>query len=417
MGLIRGEQTNFLREGKEQINYKRFSYDGTYVETVDEDVLIHCPDDLIPLDRNLIKLYEKPLKEVHFVSEPLVNYYVNENAQFLNGSEGWIITPASLAYINQIADDVIFLQDNRPKALSGSKYFRTTNNWQNVGERKMLTTDHQITKVKVNQEMNFAFDVYFLGDVADASWIQEYTLTVQEVYNSDITVGGKTFDFTNNEWGTSYTFDFGRSSSFKRNIWNKVSISIPPYIPTSDAVTEVFVSFSLRSPYSTNLVYGESVYYDNVRMSETIDFDGGISSIRKQYDYNGTFTGVYKSEGNIFSNELADNENYIGKFSGGFKRPRDSQNKTVEQIVTIEILNDNRDYLTKYEGTFKNKGDYNVSPHKKVWVDFGDDVLQEPVSCYIDSLKFNVKAAIYDIKMHVPNQDDDVESSYQVTIE
>ena len=58
-----------------------------------------------------------------------------------------------------------------------------------------------------------------------------------------------------------------------------------------------------------------------------------------------------------------------------------------------------------------------MSPHKKVWVDFGDDVLQEPVSCYIDSLKFNVKAAIYDIKMHVPNQDDDVESSYQVTIE
>ena len=127
MGLIRDEQTNFLREGKEQINYKRFSYDGTYVETIDEDVLIHCPGDLIPLDRNLIKLYEKPLKEVHFVSEPLVNYYVNENAQFLNGSEGWIITPASLAYINQIADDVIFLQDNRPKALSGSKYFRTTN--------------------------------------------------------------------------------------------------------------------------------------------------------------------------------------------------------------------------------------------------------------------------------------------------
>ena len=416
MGLIRDEQTNFLRQGKEQINYKRFSYDGAYVETVDEDVLIHCPDDLIPLDRNLTKLYEKPLKEVHFISEPLVNYYINENAQFLNGSEGWVITTASQLYTNEIADDVYLLEE-RPKALSGSKYFRTTNNYVLVAEKNMLATNHLTTKIRANQEIKFSFDVYFDGQDADASWFQSYQLTVQEVYNSDITIGGKPFNFDTNSWETSYTFRFGKSSALKPGVWHKISLSIPAYVPSSDSVTDVFVSFSLRTPYSSDPIYGEATYYDNVRLSETIQFDGGVSSVRKQYGYNGTFTGIYKSEGNIFSNELADNENYIGKFSGGFKRPRDTQNKTIEQIVTKEILNDNRDYLTKYEGTFKNKGDYNLAPHKKVWVDFGNDILQEPVSCYIDSLKFNVKEAIYDIKMHVPNQDDDVDSSYEVIIE
>ena len=158
-------------------------------------------------------------------------------------------------------------------------------------------------------------------------------------------------------------------------------------------------------------------YFDNVRISETIQFDGGISSIRKQYDYANGLTGIYKSEGNIFSNEAGSVEKYIGKFTGGFKRSRDTVTKTVEQLVTQEILNDNRDYLTKYEGTFKNRSDYNITPHKKIWIDFGEDLLEEPVSCYVDSIKFDVKAAIYDIQMHVPNQDDDIDSTYEVIIE
>jgi len=419
MGLIRDEQTDYLRQGKEQINFKRFSSDGTYVETVNEDVLIHCPDDLVPLDRNLTKLYEKPLKEVHFVSEPLANFYTNQNAQFLNGSQGWIISPPGLVGSNAIINDsTIFDIVEKPKALSGDKYFRTTlykNNSQDV-----LLTDHQITKVATNQALKVEFDVYFDSPNLDSLWHAKYRLNVQETYNSQYVIGGKTFKFDNNQWSSSYLASSGRSTGLKPNVWHKISLSIPPYVPTSDAITEVFASFTLIYPWwtTTGAVAPAAItYFDNVRISETVQFDGGISSIRKQYDYTNGLTGVYKSEGNIFSNEAGDNEKYIGRFSGGFKRPRDSDNKTMEQIITKEILNDNRDYLTKYEGTFKNKGQYNVAPHKKIWVDFGAGVLEEPVSCYIDSMKFDVKAGIYDINMHIPNQDDDVESIYEVIIE
>ena len=158
MGLIRDAQTDYLRQGKEQINFKRFSYDGTYLETVDEDVLINCPKDLIPLDRNLTKLYEKPLKEVHFVSEPLANFYVNKNAQFLNGSTTWIISTPPVSTSNAIVDDTPILGE-APKALSGNKYFRTTAYQNNTVD--MLLTDHQTLKISTNQALKVEFDVYF----------------------------------------------------------------------------------------------------------------------------------------------------------------------------------------------------------------------------------------------------------------
>ena len=418
MGLIRDAQTDYLRQGKEQINFKRFSYDGTYLETVDEDVLINCPKDLIPLDRNLTKLYEKPLKEVHFVSEPLANFYVNQNAQFLNGSTSWIISTPPLTTSNTIVEDTNLFFPNAPKALSGNKYFRTTAYQNNTED--MLLTDHQTLKVSTNQALKVEFDVYFDSTDLDSLCFAKYRLNVQESYNSSYVIGGKTFKFASGEWQSSFSANSGRGSGMKPNAWHKVSLSIPPYIPTSDAITEVFTSFTLIYPWWTTT--GSSApsavtYFDNVRVSETIQFDGGISSIRKQYDYTNGLTGVYKSEGNIFSNEAGSVEKYIGKFAGGFKRSRDTVTKTVEQLVTQEILNDNRDYLTKYEGTFKNRSDYNITPHKKIWIDFGEDLLEEPVSCYVDSIKFDVKAAIYDIQMHVPNQDDDIDSTYEVIIE
>ena len=60
-------------------------------------------------------------------------------------------------------------------------------------------------------------------------------------------------------------------------------------------------------------------------------------------------------------------------------------------------------------GTFY-KNDSDSTPcffHNKIWIDFSASVLREPVSCYIDSFKYNVKGNAYDIEMHLPNQDDD----------
>jgi hypothetical protein len=44
--------------------------------------------------------------------------------------------------------------------------------------------------------------------------------------------------------------------------------------------------------------------------------------------------------------------------------------------------------------------------HNKVWFDF--NTLQDPVSCYVDSMVYNVKKNAYSMVMHLPNQDVDV---------
>ena len=73
--------------------------------------------------------------------------------------------------------------------------------------------------------------------------------------------------------------------------------------------------------------------------------------------------------------------------------------------------------MRKYEGTFRAANNNFLGLHNKIWIDYGSDSLQEPVSCYIDAMKYDVKYAEYDIRMHIPNQDDDVDTTYNVLLE
>ena len=38
----------------------------------------------------------------------------------------------------------------------------------------------------------------------------------------------------------------------------------------------------------------------------------------------------------------------------------------------------------------------------------------EPVACIVDGMEYNVKQNTYKVKMHVPNQDDDITNTLQV---
>ena len=117
--------------------------------------------------------------------------------------------------------------------------------------------------------------------------------------------------------------------------------------------------------------------------------------------------------GHFLSNEGKALDFFIGAIDGDFKRQRDSVNKSLEQIVTQEKTNDYRKYLTRYEGTLRDNSGRFLGFHNKIWFDFGD-VYQDECSCYLDSMKYNVKAAEYDVNLHQPNQDDDAGSSYVV---
>ena len=109
------------------------------------------------------------------------------------------------------------------------------------------------------------------------------------------------------------------------------------------------------------------------------------------------------------------NDKYA-RITGDFYRSRDKTNylKSIEEITTQQVMNDFRDFVIRYEGDLYNNNTNPIGPHNKIWINFGSSVLQEPVSCYIDGINYNVKRNLYSVILHVPNQDDDVSSDFIV---
>ena len=70
MGRIKNLQTDYLEQGSELIDFKKYSSDGTYLETVEENVLFTAKRDLAALDSSLIKEFERPIKQVIFTTKP-----------------------------------------------------------------------------------------------------------------------------------------------------------------------------------------------------------------------------------------------------------------------------------------------------------------------------------------------------------
>ena len=87
----------------------------------------------------------------------------------------------------------------------------------------------------------------------------------------------------------------------------------------------------------------------------------------------------------------------------------------MEKITTQQIINDYRTNLIRYEGKLYNLQKDPMGLQNKIWVDFGSSVLREPVSCIIDSMTYNIKRNTFEVVMHLPNQDDDISSTFKAT--
>ena len=87
----------------------------------------------------------------------------------------------------------------------------------------------------------------------------------------------------------------------------------------------------------------------------------------------------------------------------------------MEKLVSQQVINDYRNNLVRYEGKLYNLIVTPMALQNKIWVNFGSSILQEPVSCIIDQMTYNVKRNTYEVVMHLPNQDDDQTSTFKAT--
>jgi hypothetical protein len=197
MGQIQTLITDQLRQGTEQISYKRFSKYGTYLGTENDDVLVNCPTEVVPLNKDLTRQYDRPLKQVDFVTDLRGDYITNENAHFMYGSHRYTLegTNPTGKIGTGTAQDFIQDTDKVAKALSGGRYFRTNIAVQGADRvRGMISPDRQYTKVKVNQPIKVDFDYYIKTTATDDTWEIPIRAFVQETYSA---VGG-----------TNYYYDF-----------------------------------------------------------------------------------------------------------------------------------------------------------------------------------------------------------------
>lgn len=425
MGQIRNYQTEKLRLGAENISYKRYDYTGAYVETVDENILFECPKDLIPLNKDLVKNYDRPYKKVEFITDLSGNYFKNENGHFLYDDRHWSLANGAVqtnALGNTGTDvEIITDQNQTAKALSGNKYFHSDIVVNYTTPVQMIGNQRQHCVVKTRQPITVEFDYYIETTGTDETYQLAFKYNIQKTYaagSSDYT-----FDFENDEYVNFSQSVFNDFTTTTVNAWGKASFRIKGYQPTDaekpldEVHAEALICFPNIEGDGGSGGF-QNVYIDNFRIAESYEVENHIVSRREQYDYTDrTYTGQYKAEQNVLSNEAQTTEYFIGKIDGYFRRTRDTADKTLEQIITQEIMNDNRYYMTSYEGTFRGGRDGHLSLHNKVWIDFGADVLQEPVSCYLDAMKYDIKASEYQIRMHIPNQDDDIGSTYNVIVE
>jgi len=419
MGKIRNLQLDYLEGGSEMIDFKIFDSDGTYVRTDNEDILYKTPLDLVPLNMDLIKEYERPLQKVIFETSLSNLFFKNKNAHFLHGDENFVIQTPDANTTSEIISDT-----NEPvKALSGDKYFKSTNQTLDTGAIAMLTISRADYTFPQGKPIKVGFNFY----LATTDKTDKYELALKAGLQETYSVGSgylKEYDFDNDEWinynGSTNNMSTKTIETATVNSWGKFTADIGPYLSSSsddDVYIDITIVKPKNVPSGTNSDFS-AIYIDNFFIAETVDFsDNKMTAIRKQNPSNGTFSAKLEVKDNILSNEAETADYFIGRIEGDFKRQRDSVGKKLEQCITAEILNDYRRHLNRYEGTFRDLKTEPMGFHNKIHIDFGDQVFQEDASCYIDSMKFDVKAAEYDITMHVPNQDDDVGSTYKTLFE
>jgi len=182
------------------------------------------------------------------------------------------------------------------------------------------------------------------------------------------------------------------------------------------------LTIDLFEPYVQNSSGLNAIYYDNITLefkrlenNRETNFFSSIDGFAYQRirTTGSNLTGVLE-----FTDLQLSNNNYNNIITTDFIRPRDDNAnfiKSVEQIVTQQVINDYRTNLVRYEGKLYNLLNDPIGLNNKVWINFGSSILREPVSCYIDGMTYNVIKNSFDVIMHIPNQDDDQTSTFKIT--
>jgi hypothetical protein len=397
-GIRAAETSSLQTNNDEDIKFHIYNSAGTYQSTSTVDVLSIIPSDLQPIGNNLTKEYLRPIKQ-YTQSVNMAGFFSTNiigNSGFEFGTSGWTLTNSSVDNTFSFQGDASLKSTNIQTSASGTSVTAELANYIDesgsdfIGYSLKLNNFFNSTSGQTRgfrwQVKAVAFTIPGDPPIATRYWGSNDTWTTTVTINE--------VEVVNNRRWKSYTFNIG---SLPNNAWRLYFYLYDPYQVSS---TSGFID-----------THWDSIIFDKVYINSS----GQRSEIFEKFDLlqfirkrTGNFSGVLNLDGLVLTNEE------YGKVFGDWYRSRDKTNylKSLEQITTQQVINDYRDFVLRYEGDLYNNNVLPLGLHNKIWVNFGSSILQEPVSCYIDSMSYNVKKNTYSIVMHIPNQDDDLSSTF-----
>ena len=407
---IRASETaNLVNNGTELPEFVVYNYQGTHQSTSNIEVLRKLPTDLTPLENTLVKEYLRPLNEVKITHETSQYLETNQfqNSGFENGLTFWnTYTSTSTTSPGEISDDF---------SKQGNQSFKNSQTQTSTNTRKTLTGGVSVvnsTHLGHTLNVNTYFDVNTNYGEVSFRW----QLRIED--NNPIPPLDPTYYWNDSteSWTTTAVINT-QSIDEDPDKWQEFKYDLGSFPYTGNLVLDLY------EPYVQNSGGLNALYYDNITLEfdrkdgdKRTDFYGKIDD----FEYRRTRTSANLT-GNIEITDLQlSHNNYSNTLStsGLIVRPRDNNANFatyMEKIVTQQVLNDYRTQLVRYEGKLYNLQNDPMGLQNKIWIDFGSSVLREPVSCIIDSMTYNVKRNTYEVIMHLPNQDDDISSTFKAT--
>ena len=399
-GIRAAETSSLQSNGTETIKYFIYNSSGVYQSNSSVNVLSSVPSDMQPLNSNLVKEYLRPLKEYKINVDVGDNFFdVNRfsNGHFEHDDTGFTLTNST------IDSDFSFKGDRSLKSTTVS----STANATSVILVNSPAID--IGGGTTTQADRFSLNVFMESTSSNTKGFRWQIKLVEQGPGASAI---KYWNHTSGNWVDADTKN--EAIVDVNNNWKKLEFKLDSY-PGGSWLT----TLSLYNAYQLTSTAGFSaVYFDSLKLEfQNIDSDGTRTDFFSKFD-NLQFKRKRTTDlsGVLELNDIYITNDKYGKISGNFFRSRDKTNylKSIEKITSQQVLNDFRNFVSRYEGDLYNNNNDPIGLHNKIWINFGTTVLQEPVSCYIDGLNYNVKRNLYSVVMHVPNQDDDISSDFSV---
>jgi hypothetical protein len=393
-GIRAAETASLQSNGTESIKYFIYNSSGVYQSTSTVNILSVVPTNLQPLNNNLTKEYLRPLKEFNMEAD-MSGFFQNNvltNGGFEHAATGWTLTNST------IVTDFMFQGDRSLKTTNiQSTANGTSVTIANTNGIDKPASSHIAYKLKINN--------YFDSTSGNTRGFRFQLKLVETGPGASQT---KYWSEASNNWVSS---DTKNEVEVETNLrWKSYSFNIA----TLPFGGELFLY--LYDPYQTTSTSGfTAMFYDSLILeTQYLDSDGNRSALFEEFDLLENIRQRTVNVSGVKKLEVYLTNKFYSKIAGSFYRSRDKTNylKSVEEIITQQVMNDFRDFLVRYEGDLYNNANDPIGMHNKVWINFGSGVLQEPVSCYLDSITYNVKRNLYSVVMHIPNQNDDVTTSF-----